>query len=81
MGIRLVVPEGTNGGFYRKCKWSAIGLWAHSLQANQRWIVLLRLGKKRLGYRTRGDASIDHLVWHDGGFHWPWQKRSVSGRG
>lgn len=81
MGIKLVIPEGINSGFYQKTKWGAIGLWAHSLQSDQRWLFLFRIGKRRLGYRTRGDSSPYYMTWHDGGFHWPWQKRTVSGRG
>lgn len=81
MGIKIVIPEGTVGGFYRKYKWGVIGLWAHSLQSDQRWIFLIRIGKKRLGYRTRGDSRPGFMSWYNGGFHFPWQKRTVSGRG
>lgn len=81
MGIELVIPQGVNGGFYRKYKWGTIGLWAHSLQSGQKWLFLLRIKKRRLGYRTRGDSSPKFAAWHDGGFHFPWQKRTVSGRG
>ena len=69
-------------GFYRKVRWGAVGLWAHTFQCDQCWVFLIRIGRwRRFGYRTRGDAIPSILTYFDGGFHFPWQKRSVSGRG
>jgi len=68
-------------GFYWKCKFCAIGFLAHVFQCDQRWIFLFRLNKGRFGYRTYGDATPDILTYYDGGWHFPWQDRSVSGRG
>jgi len=85
MSFRIVIPDSVTGGFYYNFKIFsmrlAIGLMAHSLQCDQVWIFLLRIGKKRIGYRTHGDASPNLLTYGDAGFHWPWQNRTVSGRG
>ena len=81
MGVKLIVPNSIWGGFYKKFKWGAFGFLAHSLQCDQRWLFLIRIGKRRFGYRTMGDATPDILTSQDSGFHFPWQKKSISGRG
>lgn len=82
MGVRIQVPDSVRGGFYRKLRWGAIGLMAHALQCDQRWLFLIRFGRwRRFGYRTHGDASPHLMTYLDGGWHWPWQRRTVGGRG
>lgn len=85
MGHEIAVPASVRGGFYRRTTNWAVGFMAHSLQCDQRWIFLLRYqpGRRpfRFGYRTIGDASPTTLTRKDAGWHWPWQNRSVSGRG
>lgn len=68
-------------GFYKKFENGAVGFLAHSYQADQRWIFLVRVGKWRFGYRTRGDSNPSLLSWYDGGLHVPWRPKIVSGRG
>ena len=87
MSVKLLVPDGIFEG-YRKYRWGALGIFAHTLQCGQRWIFLIRIGRRRFGYRTRGDAKKNMLTYQDGGWHFPWQKgfedipfRTVSGRG
>lgn len=88
MSVKLLVPDGIFEGYYRKYRWGALGIFAHTLQCGQRWIFLIRIGRRRFGYRTRGDAKKNMLTYQDGGWHFPWQKgfedipfRTVSGRG
>ena len=81
MGARIQVPKSIFGGFYFKRRWGAIGLLAHSLQCDQRWIFLIRIGRRRFGYRTMGDATPDLLSSTDAGWHFPWQNRPIGGRG
>jgi hypothetical protein len=85
MGFNIVIPESAKGNFYKKKKLLgihfAIGINAHSLQCGQIWKFLFRIGKRRFGYRTKGDATKDLLTYYDSGFHFPWQNRNVSGRG
>ncbi len=81
MSVRIEIPDNVFPGFYWKGKKWTFGLWAHSLQMDQIWIFLIRRNRRRFGYRTRGQATSKYLTYKDGGFHWPWQKRSVSGRG
>jgi hypothetical protein len=87
VSFEIVIPQSIWGGFYwraRSYSW-AIGLMAHSLQCDQRWIFLLRYqpGRRsyRFGYRTMGDATPKLMTSKDAGWHWPWQDRSVAGRG
>ena len=80
MGVRLVVPTSIKPGYYKEFKNAAIGLWAHTLQCDQRWIFLFRLGKYRFGYRTKGDATKDTLTYYDAGWHFGKIKHG-SGRG
>ena len=81
MGVRVVVPDSVCGGFFYKFRFGVIGVWAHSFQCDQRWVFLIRLFGRRFGYRTHGDATPDISTYYDGGFHFPWQRRYVSGRG
>jgi len=82
MSIRIVIPDSVFGGMYYRCSFGALGfLGTFFTVCDQRWIFLIRLFGRRFGYRTRGDASPDLMTYHDGGFHFPWQKRYVSGRG
>ena len=64
-------------------------LMAHSHQAGQRWIFMIRVscldrraqrdGRRpywkhcRFGYRTYGDCNPEYLSYFDGGWYWPWQ--------
>ena len=82
MGIQLVVPRNIWGGFYWKSFNSQIslGLFAHTLQCDQRWVFLIRIRKHAFGYRTRGDASPDIMTYYDAGWYWPWKSRFCSGR-
>lgn len=81
MSVRMVVPDSIFGGFYKSWNRISVGLLAHSLQCDQRWIFLISVKGRRFGYRTRGDATSKYLTYYDGGFHFPWQNRTVSGRG
>ena len=80
MAVRLVVPENVKYSLYKRFKRGAIGLFAHTLQCDQRWIFLVRFGKYRFGYRTRGDATKDLATYYDGGWHFG-KKRPIAGRG
>lgn len=81
MGVRIVVPKTVRGGLYFEFGRAKIGLLAHTLQCGQRWIFLLRWGRRRIGYRSRGDASPKLMTFGDAGWHWPWRFRPTSGRG
>lgn len=84
---QIAVPKSIFGGFYwRSHKLTlTLGLLAHSLQCDQRWIFLVRVQPGRVPYRfcyrTMGDAKPNFATAKDAGWHWPWQDRSVSGRG
>jgi hypothetical protein len=80
MGVNIQIPEGLNAGFYHEFTWGAIGINAHTLQCNQRWLFLLRVGRKKFGYRTKGDATPNLLVYKDAGWYFPWKKKPCSGR-
>ena len=57
----------------------SVALGYHSQQCGQRWWGI-RIGKCRLAYRTRGDASPKLATYEDAGFWWPWQaERTASG--
>jgi hypothetical protein len=61
-------------------------LWIFKLtHYRQRWLFLVRYqpGKRpyRFGYRTMGDATPKIMTSKDAGWHWPWQDRSIAGRG
>lgn len=67
-----------------------MGLYAHNLQCDRRWIFLIRFNWRtpegkwsgmRFGYLTRGDATPDLMSYKDAGWHWPWKWRLTSGRG
>ena len=84
MGIRHVPPPGIWPGIHiafgkDRHHGFAIAIGMHSWQCDQRWYGI-RIGRLRLGYRTRGDASPDLMTYYDGGFWWPWQTdRTCSG--
>lgn len=79
--FRIRVPDSVWGGWYWRRGKVSLGLLAHALQCGQRWIVLLRVGKRRLGYRTHGDATPDMDTYDSAGFYWPWKRRTLpSGR-
>ena len=80
MSIRLVVPNSVRGGFYRTSRNWAVGIWAHTLQCDQRWIFLVRIGRHAFAYRTRGDATPQHSTYYCAGWYWPWNTRFGSGR-
>lgn len=76
MAIRIAVPVSVWGGWFHKGRgWSA-GLFAHTLQGGQRWLFLLRIGKRAFGYRTKGDSASSHYA----GWYLPWSPRFGSGR-
>lgn len=52
----------------------SVALGYHSLQCDQRWWGV-RVGRYRLAYRTRGDASRHTDTYYDGGMWWPWHTR------
>lgn len=80
--METLVPSGVFGGWRLKFGSVRLLLWYHSLQCDQRWIFALILGHRRIGFRTRGDATPKIATYKDGGFWWPWQTaRSFSGRG
>ncbi len=81
MSVTILIHESIFGGYYRRGRRWTVGLLAHSLQCGQRWVFLIRRGKRRLGYRTHGDAPPAVMTYHDAGWHWPWRPRAVSGRG
>ena len=81
MGVTIRVPDSVTWSAYKRFSWGAVGLFAHTLQGGQRWVFLLRVGRVRFGYRTRGSSSKSHATYYDGGFHWPWKHRTCSGRG
>ena len=88
MSFHIVVPQGTFGGWRKDLGRLRLGLLYHSLQCDQRWLVLVRwrrpkVGKDdlRFGYRTHGDATPKLDTYKDGGWHWPWKFRFTSGRG
>lgn len=81
MAVKIRIPDSVFAGWYKRFSWGAVGLLAHSLQGGQRWIFLLRVGDRRVGYRTYGDSDPSHATYHAGGWHFPWQERYVSGRG
>ena len=57
----------------------ALALGYHSHQCDQRWWGI-RVGRFRLAYRTRGDATPDIHTYRDGGWWWPWQtERTCAG--
>jgi len=86
MSVRIVCPKSIIGGFYYKIWKFTFAIWGHTLQCDQRWLFMIKyFGGRykrimRFGYRTRGDASLDTMTYHDGGWHWPWKWRNVSGR-
>lgn len=79
MAVRLVIPKSVRYSAYKEFKWGAIGIFAHTLQCGQRWILLLRVGNYRFGYRTHGDATPDHSTYEEAGWHFG-KKRNLSGR-
>lgn len=80
MAVNIVIPKSVKPGFYYAKKNFAIGIMAHTLQSDQRWIFLLRIGRYRFGYRTKGDANPIHATYYDSGLHFG-KKRGISGRG
>ena len=74
-------PPSVWGGWYIHIGRLHLGLFAHTLQCDQRWVFLLRFRRRRFGYRTRGDASPQTMTYGDAGWHWPWKFRPTSGRG
>ena len=81
MGHRIVPPKSIKWSAYKQFGWGALGLFAHSLQCGQRWVFLVRVGRRRFGYRTRGDANPRILTHEDAGWYLPWKHRVCSGRG
>lgn len=80
MALNIVIPKSVKPGFYFARKNFALGLLAHTLQSDQRWIFLLRIGNYRFGYRTRGDAKPEHATYYNAGLHFG-KKKGLSGRG
>jgi hypothetical protein len=56
-----------------------LAILAHTGQCAQVWLFGIRIGHKRFGYRTHGDATPRLLTYKDGGWWLPWQKRYGSG--
>jgi hypothetical protein len=85
MGFKILVPSSVWGGFYKRTNNWSFGFMAHSLQCGQRWLFLVRYQPSqrpyRFGYRTMGDATPKIMTAKDAGWYWPWQNRSLSGRG
>lgn len=79
MAVRVVIPKSVTPGFYFRKKNFAVGIGAHTLQCDQRWVFLLRIGNYRFGYRTKGDAKPEYATYEDAGWHFG-KKRPVSGR-
>ena len=85
-GFEIVIPASVRGGCYWRSRklTLTLGVLAHSLQCGQVWLFLIKFqpGRRpyRFGYRTMGDAP-GFATSKDAGWHWPWQNRSVSGRG
>ena len=81
MGIRLVIPKSVKHSLYFKSRRWAIGLYAHNLQSDRRWLFLIRIGRRRFGYLTTGDSEPGYMSYSDAGWYWPWQKKTLAGRG
>lgn len=80
MGTRIVVPDDVFGGWKFEFEGFHFAFLYHALQCDQRWIFSIGTYGSRLAYRTRGDATPAMLTYFDGGWWWPWQDRSCSGR-
>ena len=82
MNFKVAVPDSVWGGWYWKSRkgYFALSLLGHTLQCDQRWVFMVRIGSRRIGYRTHGDAAPNMLTYHDAGWYWPWQDRWGSGR-
>ena len=82
MAFAVAVPSSVFGGWRFKIGPLVLLLMYHSLQCDQRWVFALIVGHRRIGYRTRGDATASLATYWDGGWWWPWQsRRSFGGRG
>lgn len=80
MSVNIRIPTSIWPGFYRRFRRFRIGIFAHNLQCDRRWIFLIGTNMARFGYLTKGDSEPGYASYDEAGWFFPWKKKLTGGR-